>query len=63
MVLSDIGLAWVPMSLVSREIESGKLIDLSKKYGSVALQITIYARPEGNLNKAIVDKLQLLRSR
>ena len=61
MVLNGIGLAWVPMSLVSRKIESGELTDLSEVYGSVALKISLYARPKGTLNNAIVNKLKLLR--
>tara|TARA_B110000259_G_C13978909_1_gene387831 strand:+ start:339 stop:1283 length:945 start_codon:yes stop_codon:yes gene_type:complete len=63
MVLNGIGLAWVPMSLVSRKIESGELIDLSRTYGSVPLEVSLYARPEGNLNKTIVNELQRLRGR
>ena len=61
MVLNGIGLAWVPMSLVSRKIESGELTDLSEVYGSVVLKISLYARPKGTLNNTIVNKLKLLR--
>lgn len=61
MVLNGIGLAWVPMSLVVREIKSGKLRDLSKIYGDVTLKISLYARPEGNLNKTVVNGLTRLR--
>lgn len=61
MVLNGIGLAWVPMSLVSRKIESGELTDLSEVYGSVELKISLYARPKGTLNNTIVNKLKLLR--
>ena len=62
MVLNGIGLAWIPMSLVSREIESGKLVNLSNIYGSLQLEISLYARPEGTLNTTILNELKLLRS-
>ena len=61
MVLNGVGLAWIPLSLVSREIESGRLRNLSDIYGSVALKISLYARPERELNKIIVNELTSLR--
>lgn len=61
MALNGVGLAWIPMSLVSREIEAGKLSNLSNLYGSVSLKISLYARPEGDLNKTIIRDLKLLR--
>lgn len=61
MALNGIGLAWIPLSLVSREIEAGKLIDRSNLYGSVSLKISLYARPESDLIETIVHDLKLLR--
>lgn len=62
MALNGIGLAWLPLSLVSQEIKSGKLRNLSDVYGSVELKITLYARPEGELNNIIVNELRRLRA-
>jgi DNA-binding transcriptional LysR family regulator len=62
MALRGVGLAWIPLSLVSREIEAGKLIDLSDRYGSVTLKISLYARPASKLIETIVHDLKLLRT-
>ena len=61
MVLSGIALAWIPLSLVSADIEAGDLIDKSDLYGSATLKISLYARPESDLIKVIVHDLNLLR--
>jgi DNA-binding transcriptional LysR family regulator len=61
MALNGIGLAWLPLSLVSHEIETGKLIDKSNRYGSIPLNISLYGRPENDLVDAIVRNLKLLR--
>lgn len=61
LALNGVGLAWTPLSLVSREIEARKLIDMSDLYGSVPLKISVYARPENDLVEEIIRNLKLLR--
>ncbi|MCJ8339189.1 MAG: LysR substrate-binding domain-containing protein [Pseudomonadales bacterium] len=61
MALNGIGMAWLPLSLITHEIETGKLIDKSNLYGSVPLNISLYGRPENDLVESIVKNLKLLR--
>lgn len=42
MALSGIGVAWLPMSMVYKEIENGKLAQFSNAHPSVPLKITFY---------------------
>ena len=43
MVLSGLGIGWLPFSMAYREIESGDLISLADQYGREALEVVIYA--------------------
>lgn len=46
MALNGLGIAWLPVSMVHRELESGQLLDLSTSYGSLALRVSIYTNLE-----------------
>lgn len=41
-VLQGVGVAWLPLSLIHREVESGDLIDLSKQHSRVDLEVVLY---------------------
>jgi len=43
-VLQGVGLAWLPLSLTHREIESGELIDLSDRHSRIDLEVVLYWR-------------------
>lgn len=46
MVASGLGIAWLPLSMVYREIESGDLLDLRSHYGSQPLKIVFYTNSQ-----------------
>ena len=43
MVIKGLGVAWLPYSMVHREVESGDLISLANRYGKEPLNVAIYA--------------------
>jgi DNA-binding transcriptional LysR family regulator len=43
LALKGLGVAWLPVSMTHQEIESGALVSLSGRYGSLALNIVLYA--------------------
>lgn len=49
MALKGMGVAWVPMSMCRQAIEDGHLVNLSDSYGSVPLEIALYAKTAGTL--------------
>ncbi len=53
-VLEGIGVAWLPLSLTSHEIQSGQLIDLSERYKRVDLEIVLYWRTPQPAIEALV---------
>jgi len=53
LALKGIGTAWAPMSLCVQEIESGQLINLSYRYGSVPLEIALYTKREDEITRAL----------
>ena len=53
MVLNGLGVAWLPMSMVYPEIESGDLVNLSGRYGSTALNIAFYVKTRDDALKHI----------
>lgn len=46
MAINGLGIAWLPVSMVYRELENGQLVDLSANYGSLALRIALYTNLE-----------------
>lgn len=53
MVAKGLGVAWLPMSMTYREIESGQFIDLSRYYGSVLLMIAFYTNTQNETSQAL----------
>lgn len=43
LVLKGLGVAWLPVSMTHLEIENGQLVNLSNRYGSLPLNIALYA--------------------
>lgn len=43
LVLSGLGVGWLPFSMAYREIESGELISLSNHFGQEPLEVAVYA--------------------
>jgi LysR family transcriptional regulator, hypochlorite-specific transcription factor HypT len=61
MVVQGIGMAWVPMSLVWRDIENATLRNLSRIHGSCELTISIYVRRDSFFSKRVLPKIMSLR--
>ena len=53
MVIKGLGVAWLPVSMVYKEIESGQIVDLSAVYGSVALKIAFYTDAGNDVTNAV----------
>jgi len=43
MVLSGLGVGWLPYSMIHKEVESGEVISLASQFGQVHLTVGIYA--------------------
>jgi DNA-binding transcriptional LysR family regulator len=43
MVLSGLGVGWLPYSMIHKEVESGEVISLASQFGQVHLTVAIYA--------------------
>lgn len=54
MILSGLGVGWLPFSMVHREIESGELISLRNQLGQEMLEVAIYARQEVEMAKSLI---------
>ena len=55
MAMSGLGIGWLPVSMVYREIESGELISLASSYGQEPLEIVLYARVQNPLAATLMD--------
>ncbi|QDG77347.1 LysR family transcriptional regulator [Labrenzia sp. PHM005] len=55
LVSSGLGVSWLPMSMVHRELESGKMINLSSNYGSIPLSIIFYTTSKNNTSKHLQE--------
>ncbi|MEM8653743.1 MAG: LysR family transcriptional regulator [Pseudomonadota bacterium] len=53
MVLGGLGLGWLPLSMVHRELNSGEARSLAQRYGQEALRIMVYA----NRKSRLIDKV------
>lgn len=53
MVMRGLGFAWLPMSMVYREIEFGQLVNLSETYGSVPMRISLYTNSDEKLSEIV----------
>ncbi|NNE86556.1 MAG: LysR family transcriptional regulator [Silicimonas sp.] len=55
MALKGVGVGWLPVSMAHREIESGDLVSLSNVYGTVSLEIALYANSKNQIADALLD--------
>lgn len=55
LVANGLGVSWLPMSMVHRELESGKLINLSAKYGNIPLSIIFYMTLKNGTSKRLQE--------
>jgi DNA-binding transcriptional LysR family regulator len=55
MVLSGLGVGWLPFSMAHREIESGDMISLSNTFGKEELEIAFYADMAHPMAKALTE--------
>lgn len=46
MVVRGLGFAWLPMSMVYKEVENGQLVNLSESYGTIPLTISLYTKSD-----------------
>lgn len=55
MVLNGLGVAWMPFSMVHREIESGELISMRNQLGQEKLDVVIYAHQKVEIATALFN--------
>lgn len=58
MALKGLGVGWLPISMVYRELESGELISLATSYGQEPLEIALYGQSTNPLADALLDLWQ-----
>ncbi len=57
LVLDGLGVAWLPSSMVQRELAGGTLTSLASRLGSEPLEIAIYADMSSDIATAVLDIL------
>ena len=55
MVTKGIGVGWLPVSMIHRELENGQLISLSNSYGTELLEVAIYADTKDVMSLSLLD--------
>ena len=55
MVTKGIGVGWLPISMIHRELENGQLISLSNSYGKELLEVAVYADPKNEMSLSLLD--------
>ena len=55
MVLKGLGVGWLPISMVYRELESGALISLAGTYGQEPLEAAIYADTKVPMTEVLME--------
>lgn len=55
LVLKGLGVAWLPISMTYQEIESGQLVSLGSRYGSLPVNIMLYADTQDDTASALLD--------
>ncbi|MEM6466099.1 MAG: LysR family transcriptional regulator [Pseudomonadota bacterium] len=55
MVLSGLGVGWLPFSMVHREVGSGELISLAGAYGNEPLDVVVYADMQAPMAQALYE--------
>ena len=61
MVLRSVGMAWVPMSLIWRDIEAGRAANLNGAYGSCGMSVCLYVRRSSYFSSHILPRIAQLR--
>lgn len=62
MVLAGMGLTWLPMSLVRKDLQAGRMISLEPRLKTCELNIVLYGNLQSNIVKTIMSEIQELRS-
>ena len=57
MALHGLGMAWIPMSMVWRDIESGRLVDLIPSLGFCPLTICLYSRENHYFTTNVISRM------
>ncbi|NNJ75416.1 MAG: LysR family transcriptional regulator, partial [Anderseniella sp.] len=55
LALKGLGVAWLPVSMTHQEIENGELVSLSGCYGSLPLNIVLYADIQDDTARTLLD--------
>jgi len=55
LVLKGLAVAWLPVSMTCREIENGQLLNLGNYYGSMSLNIALYADMQDDTARALLQ--------
>ena len=55
MVTKGIGVGWLPISMIHRELENGQLISLSNSYGKELLEVAVYADTKNEMSLSLLD--------
>lgn len=62
MVLRGVGMAWVPISLMWRDIEAGRAANLNAFYGSCGMSVCLYVRCGSHFSEAVLPRLVQFRN-
>lgn len=54
MVLTGLGVGWLPFSMVHQEIQSGALVSLSGHFGQELLDVSIYAHRQADMAERLI---------
>ncbi|MEQ8709729.1 MAG: LysR family transcriptional regulator [Rhodospirillales bacterium] len=57
MVLHGLGMAWIPMSMVWKDVESGRLVDLTRSLGFCQLTICLYSREKHYFTTNVLSRM------
>jgi len=55
LVLNGLGVAWLPVSMTYQEIEDGQLVNLGDHYGSMPLNIALYADMQDDTARTLLE--------
>lgn len=62
MVLGGIGMAWLPLSLIWRDLKAGRMVSLAPHLKTCELNIVLYGNVQSHLAKTMMDKIPEHRS-
>ncbi|MFK7836810.1 MAG: LysR family transcriptional regulator [Sulfitobacter sp.] len=55
LALAGIGIAWLPYSMVHREVANGDVISLSNRFGTEPLEVAVYADTKDEMSMALLE--------